>query len=129
MVETVLLRCSLVLGEVSICVVSKIITGPQSTKNLVPGGKPVLPFKREQSASSSRLGLPCENQEGAQHGCVSSASVHGAILHIRISHRRKEILLCVGSFESSTTSPVPLPKNRYYYSVVGKTGMLQDTRN
>lgn len=44
MVETVLLRCSLVLGEVSICVVSKIITDPQSTKNLVLGGKPVLPF-------------------------------------------------------------------------------------
>lgn len=60
MVETVLLRCGLVLGEVSIFFVPKIIIGPQSTKNLVLGEKTVLPFKMEQSASSSKPDLPCE---------------------------------------------------------------------
>lgn len=60
MAETVLLRCSLVLGEVSSYVVSKIITGPQSTESLVLGEKPVLPFKMEQSTSSNKPGLPWE---------------------------------------------------------------------
>lgn len=68
MVETVLLRCSLVLGEVSSCVVSKIITGPQSTKNLMLGEKPVLPFKMEQNPSC-KPGLHCEKLSTAQ-SCV-----------------------------------------------------------
>lgn len=128
MVETVLLRCSLVLGEVSSCIVSKIITGPQSNKSLVLGEKPVLLFKMEHSPSSSKPGLPCEKPgRSTAQSCAFCFSPWNYFAHQGQPQKERDSL-CVGGCGSSATSPVQVPKSRYCYLVVGETGMLQDTR-
>lgn len=50
--------------------VSKIITGPQSTTNLMLGEKSVLPFKMEQSPSSCKPGLHCEKPRSTAQSCL-----------------------------------------------------------
>lgn len=93
--ETVLLRCSLVLGEVRSCVVSKITTGPQSTKNLVVEGKPVLPFKMEQSPSSSKSGLPWEKpRRSTAWLCISCFSSWSYFAHQGQPQKERDSSLC-----------------------------------
>lgn len=92
--ETVLLRCSLVLGEVRSCVVSKITTGPQSTKNLVVGGKPVLSFKMEQSCFSSKPGLPWEKHRSTAWLCIFCFSPWNYFAHQGQPQKERDSSLC-----------------------------------
>lgn len=131
---TVLLRHSSVLGEMSSCAVSKINIGPQSTKILVLR-ELNFPLKWSSPLSPVSQACPRKHKEGPWYGPVSSSSVHGAILQIGVSPRRKGITPVngfelearkeMGSFGSSTTSPVQPLKNGYCYSLVGKTSFPQ----
>lgn len=95
MVETVLLRCSLVLGEVSSCIVPKIITGPQSNKSLVLGEKPVLLFKMEHSPSSSKPGLPCEKPgRSTAQSCAFCFSPWNYFAHQGQPQKERDSTLC-----------------------------------